>query len=438
METQLSPIRLQLTPVGKFNFTEDKDVNTSQEHNSLSIRIEYPNQYISKTLLSPKLNKREMYKDNDSSPSLTKKSSPEKETKSQIDDKSENSTSADTKLIGKRKRCPLIEGSNSIENYYHLNKIHEGVYGVVFRARDKFTGEIYAIKKVKLSKEKDGFPLTSIREINLLLSLKHQNIVNVREVVIGSSLDKIYVVMEYIEHELRDLMENIKYTFKISEIKCLMKQLIQAIEYLHSRSIIHRDLKTSNILYSNKGILKVCDFGLARKYVGEKPYTPTVVTLWYRAPEILLGNDKYTPAIDMWSVGCIFAELILKEPFLMGQKEGEQIDLIFRTLGTPTNSSWPGWRELKLAKNLPFKNYIGKKLREKFTNALGECPLTDNGLDLLEKMLLYDPAKRMTASDALKHPWFKESPPCQELDLMPTFPPMNEIPRELRKQKTFS
>ena len=151
------------------------------------------------------------------------------------------------------------------------------------------------------------------------MSLKHENIVNIKEIVIGSSLDKIYVVMEYMEHELKDLMDNINYKFKQSEIKSLVKQLLLGLDYLHSRFIMHRDLKTSNLLYNNKGILKICDFGLARKfYTSLKVYTLPVVTLWYRAPELLLGWDKYSAAIDMWSVGCIFAELILKEPLFRG------------------------------------------------------------------------------------------------------------------------
>lgn len=341
-------------------------------------------------------------------------------------------------LASKRKRCPLLEGCNSIENYEHLNKIHEGVYGVVFRAKEKSTGEIYAIKKVKLGREKEGFPITSIREINLLLSLKHSYIVNVREVVIGSSLDKIYVVMEYIEHELKDLMDHTDYRFRQSEVKLLVKQLLEAIEYLHSRFIIHRDLKTSNLLYSNKGFLKVCDFGLARKYVSSnKSYTPVVVTLWYRAPEILLGCDKYTPAIDIWSVGCIFAELVLKEPLLRGQNEAEQIDLIFKTFGTPTNTTWPGWKELKLAKTVTFKNYVGDKLSERFPKPgpLTDAPLSELGIDLLRQMLTLNPDQRITAAKALKHPWFDEAPKAQDQDLMPTFPPLNEVPRELRKSK---
>ena len=133
-------------------------------------------------------------------------------------------------LLKKRKICGLIEGCDSIENYFYLNKIHEGVYGIVFRAKDKITGDIYAIKKVKLNKEsKEGFPITSIREINILLSLKHPNIVNLKEVAVGSSLDKIYVVMEYMEHELKDLMDHTKYSFSQSEIKCLVKQLLEGI-----------------------------------------------------------------------------------------------------------------------------------------------------------------------------------------------------------------
>lgn len=135
-------------------------------------------------------------------------------------------------LLKKRKICGLIEGCDSIENYFYLNKIHEGVYGIVFRAQDKITNEIYAIKKVKLMKEgKEGFPITSIREISILLSLKHPNIVNLKEVAVGSTLDKIYVVMEYMEHELKDLMDNTKYSFSQSEIKCLMKQLLEGLPF---------------------------------------------------------------------------------------------------------------------------------------------------------------------------------------------------------------
>lgn len=350
----------------------------------------------------------------------------------------ESKISQENIITSKKKRSPLIEGCNSIDNYTRLNYIHEGVYGMVFRALDKHTGETYAIKKVKLSREKEGFPITSIREINLLLSMDHPNIVNVKEVAIGSNLEQIFVVMEYVEHELKDLMEHIKYTFSTSEVKSLMKQLLQAMEYIHNHNIMHRDLKTSNLLYSNKGLLKVCDFGLARKFLGSKrSYTPVVVTLWYRAPEVLLGCDQYTPAIDMWSVGCIFAELILKDPLFKSQNEVEQISNIFKTMGTPTFSTWPGWKELKHARNLDFKQSLPNRLHEVFAKNTytGDSCLSDKGLDLLNKMLYYDPAKRITATEALKHAWFKEGPPPQDIDLMPTFPAMNDISREQRKKR---
>jgi len=165
---------------------------------------------------------------------------------------------------------------------------------------------------VKLEKERDGFPLTSVREINILLSLSHPSIVNVSEVVVGSSMDAVFMVMEYADHDLKGVMERrMSQPFSTAEVKCLMMQLLSGVAYLHANWVIHRDLKTSNILYTNRGQLKICDFGLARQY-GEplKPYTQLVVTLWYRAPELLLGQRKYSTPVDVWSCGCIMAELL--------------------------------------------------------------------------------------------------------------------------------
>jgi cell division cycle 2-like protein len=183
--------------------------------------------------------------------------------------------------------------------------------------------------------------------------MKHENIVNVKEVVYGSSLDKIYVVMEYLDHELKSILEDRKIQFTYPQIKCLVRQLLEGLEYMHSKWIIHRDMKTSNILYSNDGILKICDFGLARKF-GDPllPYTNLVVTLWYRAPELLFGTETYSPAIDMWSVGCIVAELILGDPLMMGKGELDQIDKILRIFGNPKNEDWPEWQKLKFAKTI--------------------------------------------------------------------------------------
>ena len=273
---------------------------------------------------------------------------------------------------------------------------------MVYRAIDKLTNQIVAIKKVKIDRKKEveGFPITSIREFNILLSLQHQNIVGVNRIVVGKDLDKIFMVMEYCEHELRDLIEQKQYVFNIAEIKCLVQQLLEAVNYLHKRGIMHRDLKTSNILYTNKGQLKVCDFGLGRKYIGEKKsYTPTVVTLWYRAIEILLGEDHYDKGLDVWSAGCIFAELILRDQLFKGNGEADQIDIIFKHLGTPTDETWPGWKNLKFSQNFANKKYTGNRLGERIK-------LSEEGMDLLNKMLCLDPKKRINAENALKHPWF--------------------------------
>jgi len=177
----------------------------------------------------------------------------------------------------------MLQGCRSVDEFERLNKIDEGTYGVVYRARDKKTGEIVALKKVKMEKEKEGFPLTSLREINILLSFHHPSIVDVKEVVVGSSLDSIFMVMEYMEHDLKGLMEAMKQPFSQSEVKCLMIQLLEGVKYLHDNWVLHRDLKTSNLLLNNRGELKICDFGLARQYGSPlKPYTHLVVTLWYR------------------------------------------------------------------------------------------------------------------------------------------------------------
>ncbi|MED6209775.1 hypothetical protein PIB30_058003 [Stylosanthes scabra] len=241
----------------------------------------------------------------------------------------------------------MLQGCRSVDEFERLNKIDEGTYGVVYRARDKKTGEIVALKKVKMEKEREGFPLTSLREINILLSFHHPSIVDVKEVVVGSSLDSIFMVMEYMEHDLKGLMEAMKQPFSQSEVKCLMIQLLEGVKYLHDNWVLHRDLKTSNLLLNNRGELKICDFGLARQYGSPlKPYTHLVVTLWYRAPELLLGSKQYSTAIDMWSLGCIMAELLSKEPLFNGKTEFDQLDKIFKILGTPNETIWPGFSKL--------------------------------------------------------------------------------------------
>ncbi|OMJ24721.1 Cyclin-dependent kinase 11B [Smittium culicis] len=245
-----------------------------------------------------------------------------------------NSTSIDSTKYSsvsfQDRNGPFISSCRNAESSYEkLNKIEEGTYGIVYRAKDLQTGEIVALKHIKLNKNEVGFPITSLREIYTLQLAKHPNIVNVREIIAGTSLSSVYIVMDYIEHDLKALMSEMRTCFLQSEVKTLMLQLLSAVAFLHDNWILHRDLKTSNLLMNNEGQIKVADFGLARKYsspLGQM--TQLVVTLWYRAPELLFGAKEYSTAVDMWSVGCIFAELIDKSPLFPGRSEIDQISKV--------------------------------------------------------------------------------------------------------------
>ncbi|XP_012269479.1 cyclin-dependent kinase 11B isoform X2 [Athalia rosae] len=319
---------------------------------------------------------------------------------------------------------PAIQGCRSVEEFQCLNRIEEGTYGVVYRARDKRTEEIVALKRLKMEKEKEGFPITSLREINTLLKAQHPNIVTVREIVVGSNMDKIFIVMDYVEHDLKSLMETMKQKKQVfipGEVKCLMQQLLRAVAHLHDNWILHRDLKTSNLLLSHRGILKVGDFGLAREYGSPlRQYTPIVVTLWYRAPELLLNGKEYSTPIDVWSVGCIFAELLRMEALFPGKSEIDQLNRIFKELGTPSERVWPGYSKLPM--KIPFSHYPVNNLRQRFSMSL-----SDLGIELLNKFLTYDPMQRVTAEDALKHGYFTEAPLPIDPAMFPTWPAKSEL-----------
>uniref|UniRef100_A0A224YLI9 cyclin-dependent kinase n=1 Tax=Rhipicephalus zambeziensis TaxID=60191 RepID=A0A224YLI9_9ACAR len=318
---------------------------------------------------------------------------------------------------------PAIQGCRSVEEFHCLNRIEEGTYGVVYRARDKQTDEIVALKRLKMEKEKEGFPITSLREINTLLKAQHPNIVTVREIVVGSNMDKIYIVMDYVEHDLKSLMEVMKQPFLVGEVKTLMLQLLKAVAHLHDNWILHRDLKTSNLLLSHKGILKVGDFGLAREYGSPlKHYTPIVVTMWYRAPELLLGVKEYSTPIDMWSVGCIFGELLTMKPLFPGKSDIDQLNRIFKDLGTPSEKIWPGYTELPLVKKVTFTEHPYNNLRSRFGHTLSNL-----GFDLINKFLTYFPQRRITAEEALKHEFFNETPVPVDPSMFPTWPAKSEL-----------
>ena len=230
----------------------------------------------------------------------------------------------------------------------------------------------------------------------------------------------VFLVMDFLEHDLKTLQEDMSEPFLPSEIKTLMLQLVSATEYLHSNWILHRDLKTSNILMNNRGQIKIADFGMAR-YYGDPPpkLTQLVVTLWYRGPELLLGTDKYGAAVDMWSVGCIFGELLTKEPLLQGKNEVDQLSKIFELCGIPTTETWPEFRRLPNARSLRLPSNsrnTGSVIRAKFPF------LTSTGSKLLSSLLSLNPAHRPSAAEVLSHPYFREDPKPKSTAMFPTFP----------------
>lgn len=323
-----------------------------------------------------------------------------------------------------------IRPCRSVDCFKKLNRIEEGTYGIVYRAQDKETGDIVALKQLKLEREREGFPVTSLREINALMTCRHPNVVNVREIVVGSRLDqygnaiynildlhviRVYIVMDFVEHDLRGLMDEMSQPFSLAEVKTLLKQLLAAVAAMHRSWILHRDLKTSNLLMTNRGQVKVADFGLARR-VGVGKLTPLVVTLWYRAPELLLGQTTYDRPIDLWSVGCIFAELLTLKPLFPGRTEPDQLHRLFAVLGMPNERCWPGFAALphssKIAPHPNHLNHLGNMFSQ----------LSKAGLDLLKSLLAYDPKVRPTAEEALKHPFFTEAPLPKPPEHFPSWP----------------
>ncbi|KAK9693564.1 hypothetical protein K7432_013871 [Basidiobolus ranarum] len=219
--------------------------------------------------------------------------------------------------------------------------------------------------------------------------------------------------------------------FSLSEIKCLMLQLLKGLEFCHDNFIVHRDLKVSNLLLNSQGVLKIADFGLARTFSKPaKPMTPRVVTLWYRAPELLLGEHSYTTTVDMWSVGCIFGEFLKHKPFLPGKTERQQLELIIKLLGTPNERIWRGFNRLPLAQSI-------KLPEQRYNNLKIELPdLSKETLLLLNGFLTYDPEKRFSVKKALAHPYFREPPTAKDPSLMPTFPEIrNEISERAKRRQ---
>ncbi|KAG7811078.1 hypothetical protein KL921_002706 [Ogataea angusta] len=263
-------------------------------------------------------------------------------------------------------------------------------------------GEV-ALKKIRLESEDEGVPSTTIREISLLKELRDDNIVALYDIVHSNS-NKIYLVFEFLDMDLKKYMESIPEGEGLGRdmVKKFMLQLVRGLYHCHAHRVLHRDLKPQNLLIDKEGNLKVADFGLARAFgVPLRAYTHEVVTLWYRSPEILLGGKQYSTGVDMWSIGCIFAEMSNRKPLFAGDSEIDQIFKIFRVLGTPTEEIWPDVTYLS-----DFKPSFPKWSKQNLADIVPN--LDPHGVDLLEQLLTYDPAGRISAKRALMHPYFQE------------------------------
>lgn len=300
--------------------------------------------------------------------------------------------------------------SVDMERYQKLEKVGEGTYGKVYKARDIRTGRLVALKRTRLDQDEEGVPSTTLREVSLLQMLSH-SIYIVRllcvEHVAKEGKPLLYLVFEYLDSDLKKYIDehgNGQTGIPIprADIKRLMYQLCKGVAYCHSHGVMHRDLKPQNLLIDKKnGLLKIGDLGLSRAFsVPLKSYTHEVVTLWYRSPEVLLGATHYSTPVDIWSIGCIFAELVRKEPLFPGDSELQQLLHIFRLLGTPDEKMWPGVSKMRDWHVYPQWH------RQKWSKIVPGLDM--DGTDLLSRMLQYDPSKRITAKEALQHPFFDD------------------------------
>ncbi|KAF9686564.1 hypothetical protein SADUNF_Sadunf02G0002300 [Salix dunnii] len=331
---------------------------------------------------------------------------------------------------------------SAMDAFEKLEKVGEGTYGKVYRARERATGKIVALKKTRLHEDDEGVPPTTLREVSILrmlsrdphvvrcslslsLSLFFSSIYFLARVSflftsnlcwMGLLLDVkqgqnkqgktvLYLVFEYMDTDLKKFIRSFRQTgenIPVKNVKSLMYQLCKGVAFCHGHGVLHRDLKPHNLLMDRKTMmLKIADLGLARAFtLPIKKYTHEILTLWYRAPEVLLGATHYSTAVDVWSVGCIFAELATKQPLFPGDSELQQLLHIFRLLGTPNEEMWPGVSNLMNWHEYP--QWKPQSLSSAVTN------LDKDGLDLLVQMLQYDPSKRISAKKAMEHPYFDD------------------------------
>ncbi|SPR01721.1 unnamed protein product (mitochondrion) [Plasmodiophora brassicae] len=308
-----------------------------------------------------------------------------------------------------------------------IEQIGRGTYGTVWKAFNA-SRRLVAVKRLTMEKETEGFPVTALREVKILQAVRHPNIiwlescdasVDAHLYRTGSSIDMVF---PYHDHDLAGLIENDIVEISPAIAKYYLQEILKGLDYLHSNHVMHRDMKSSNILINNDGRVRIADFGLARFTDMRCPdYTNRVVTMWYRPPELFMGVEQYDCSVDMWSVGCIMAELVTGAHPFQGTTDLETLDRIFRLCGTPTRDTWPGFERTPWYEHMRPR----KPRARQFDTAFADLP--EDARDLLDGLLCLDPARRLTARQALQHAFFRTEPLPITGDQHPQFPQSHEL-----------
>ena len=285
--------------------------------------------------------------------------------------------------------------------------IGAGTYGKVFKAIHIYTRKEVALKRIRMEGEKDGFPVTAVREIKLLQHLRSHNVVSLLEVMVEKN--ECFMVFEYLSHDLTGLINHPTFVLKEAHKKDLAKQMFEGLNYLHRRGVLHRDLKAANILVSNTGLLKFADFGLARFFSKshQLDYTNRVITIWYRPPELLLGETKYGPSVDLWSAACVYIEMFTKKAIFPGEGgEISQLNKLYNCLGTPSLADWPDMVQTPWFDLMRPTERRNRVFEDQYRHILSPA-----ALDLIGRIFRYDPAKRPTSEEILAHQYFTSEEP---------------------------
>ncbi|GAA96702.1 uncharacterized protein L969DRAFT_90637 [Mixia osmundae IAM 14324] len=286
-------------------------------------------------------------------------------------------------------------------NYVQLEKLGEGTYATVHKGKSRTTNEIVALKEIHLDAE-DGTPSTAIREISLMKELKHPNIVQLYDVYHTES--KLMLVFEFMDLDLKKYMDSQgdRGALEPGVVRSFMYQLLKGTAFCHENRVLHRDLKPQNLLINKRGELKLADFGLARAFgIPVNTFSNEVVTLWYRAPDVLMGSRTYSTSIDVWSAGCIMAEMISGVPLFRGRDNNDQLNQILRIVGTPDEATL-----MRIANESPEIQMRPFPRTPKIPFAQLYPKAHPLAIDLLEKLLVFDPSRRLSCEEALRHPYF--------------------------------